>query len=743
MKTLHPRRSVRLLLVAALAATGLVVAPVVTISAAAADPVTIDLLSINDFHGRLEAAPPAAGAAVLAGMVSATRAANPNTIFAAAGDLIGASTFTSFIQHDEPTIAAFNSMGLDVSSFGNHEFDQGRADVDGRVVPHANWPYLAANIYDRATNAPAYQQYDLETVGGVTVGFVGAVTEELPSLVSPAGIATLEVKPIVPEINRVADQLSDGNPANGEADVVVLLVHEGAATPDLSAATDDSAFGRIVTGADANIDMIVSGHTHLAYNFAVPIAGTDRTRPVISAGQYGEKYADSKIQVDATTHQLLGITSTILPLAGAFPPDPAVAAIVADAVATASVKGAVSLGSITEDLKRAKQTDGSENRGGESPLSNLIADAQLAATQDLGTQLALMNPGGIRADLLYASSGAGDAAGNVSYREAATVQPFANTLVTETLTGDQLKLALEQQWQPAAASRPFLKLGVSKGLSYVYDPTAPAGAHVTAITLNGAPVTPTQSIKVVVNSFLGSGGDNFTVLGQGTGKADSGRIDLDAFVSLFQNHSPVSPDLAQRAVGVTIAPPANGTAYRAGESVALALSSLLFSSAGATTGTATVALGSTVLGTAALSGSIVDTTDEQGTGALTITIPSGVSGAQTLTITGPGGTSVSVPITVAAPVATRISAAPDRAIVFRAPAGYHATITTADGSAPVGTVTVLDGRKVVATIPVTAASGGTVTTALTLKRGVHLLTARFDGAGFVTSTSRTSLVLVL
>jgi len=151
-------------------------------SASAADPVTIDIVSVNDFHGRLEAgAPPSAsaptspaGAAVLAGMVNSYRAANPNTAFVAAGDLIGASTFTSFIQQDQPTIDAFNAMGLDASSFGNHEFDQGREDVDGRILPAANWDYLAANLYEKGTQTPAFQEYSLEQYGDITVGFVGA-----------------------------------------------------------------------------------------------------------------------------------------------------------------------------------------------------------------------------------------------------------------------------------------------------------------------------------------------------------------------------------------------------------------------------------------------------------------------------------------------------------------------------------------------------------------------------------------
>jgi 5'-nucleotidase len=721
--------------------------PVLVGVSSAKPPVTIDLLSINDFHGRLEASSTTAGAAVLGGMVRSYEAENPNTLFVGAGDLIGASTFTSFIQQDEPTIDAFNEIGLDASSFGNHEFDKGRADVDDRILEHADWPYLAANLYDRATGEPAYQEYELREFDGVTIGFIGAVTEDLTELVSPSGIASLEVKEVVPEVNRVAEQLSDGDEANGEADVLVLLVHEGAATTDISSATDDSNFGRIVTGADPEIDMIISGHTHLAYDFDVPIPGTDRTRPVISSGQYGAMYGHSTIVFDPET-EALSIETENLNLIGAFEPDPAVAQIVADAVAVAQELGAVSLGSITEDIRRAVQSNGSENRGGESTIGNLIADAQLAATEDLSTQVAIMNPGGIRADLVYAGTGPNDPDGNVTYAEAALIQPFANTLVTLDLTGAQLKAVLEQQWQPAGAARPFLKLGLSEGLEYVYDPAAPAGSHITAITLDGQPVTDDQVIKVVTNSFLASGGDNFGAFTDAANVADSGRIDLDAFVAYIGENSPVAPDPAQRAVGATLSAPADGTAYRAGEQVTAELSSLLFSTGGPTSGEATISLGDEVLGTGELAFQIVDTTDEQGTATVQFTIPDGVEGVQTLTIAGPGGTEVALPIEVAEstepsePVGTRTSATAPL-LVWGGSVNYRVTVRTDDHSPAVGTLVIRDGAKTVATVDLTEAAKGKATVKLSLKRGLHLLTAQFEGEGFEPSISWPSLVLVL
>ena len=711
-------------------------------AASAADPVAIDILSVNDFHGRLEAgAPPApgltspAGAAVLGGMIDSYRSANPNSAFVAAGDLIGASTFPSYIQQDQPTIDAFNLMGLDASALGNHEFDQGRADVDGRIIPAANWDYLAANLYDTTTNAPAFQEYSLKTFGDVTVGFVGAVTDELPSLVSPAGIATLEVKPVVPEVNRVADQLSDGDPSNGEADVVVLLVHEGAATPTLAAATDDSRFGQIVNGADANIDAIVSGHTHLAYDFDIPIAGTDKTRPVYSSGQYGEQYGHLSLSVDPASGDIQSISAEVLPLFGAFPPDPDVAAVVASAVSVAAEKGSVKVGDITADFNRAVQSGGAENRGGESTLGNFVADVQLAATTDNGAQIAFMNPGGLRADLKYAANPAtlGDGPGVVTYQEAAGVQPFANTLVTMDLTGAQVKAVLEQQWQPAGASRPMLHLGVSDSLKYSYDPTRPAGDRIQAIYVNGVLAAPTDVFTVVVNSFLAAGGDNFTAFTGGANIADSGRIDLQSQVDYFLAHPVASPDYAQRAVGVALsAPDADG--YSAGDPLTLTLSSLLFSNDGPRAGTVTVSADGTQLGSATIDPAIVDTTDEVGRASVTVTIPQVPAGTFALTVAVPdAGTSIDVPITIAAPPAPKAASLAygyaDRLLVpAGTPVGFTVVVRGDHGIVATGDVSVYEGSRLLGSAVLAPSDGGRVKLTLPgFGRGIHVLSVKYAG----------------
>ncbi|GAA1061928.1 bifunctional metallophosphatase/5'-nucleotidase [Agromyces bracchium] len=605
--------------------------------------VDINLFTVNDFHGRIEQSGTAAGIARLASAVDHFRAQNSNTVFAAAGDMIGASTFTSFIQDDVPTIEALNAAGLDVSSVGNHEFDKGFSDLTDRVMPLADFEYLGANIYDKATGEVALPEYWLAKFQGVTIGFVGAVTDELPSLVSPSGIEDITVGSPVDAANRVADELSDGKKGNGEADIVIMLVHEGAATTSVESATDpNSRFGDIVLNANDNIDAIVSGHTHLPYNHVID------GRPVISSGQYGERFSNMEISYDRATKSITKMENTLYTMATAFDannnvtawlyePDPEIVPIVSEATAIANELGNVVIGDASAAFNRAQRpgiVNGApalvENRGGESTLGNLVADVQLWALEADGTRevdITFMNPGGLRADIN---------AGETTYREAANVQSFANTLVTLDLTGAQIKGVLEEQWQPAGASRPFLKLGVNEGLAYTYDPTAAQGSHITEIFLDGMALNPAATYSVGVNSFLASGGDNFVTFRDGVNKADSGKIDLEAMVDYFETFDTVSPDYAQRAVGVDVVSVAGGQAT-------VALSSLDFSTTEPKAGTVTVSFEGGDITTVAVDPSFPDpaTFDEIGRASVTFAIPAAATADSRFVITTPTGTSSS------------------------------------------------------------------------------------------------------
>ena len=276
-----------------------------------------------------------------------------------------------------------------------------------------------------------------------------------------------------------------------------------------------------------------------------------------------------------------------------------------------------------------------ENRGGESTLGNFVADVQLWALEADGTRdvdITFMNPGGLRADINQ---------GETTYREAANVQSFANTLVTVEMTGAQVKSVLEEQWQPATAARPFLKLGVNDELTYTYDPNAAEGSRITEIKLGGLTLDPAAMYTVGANSFLGGGGDNFTTFEleemQAT-KADSGKVDLEAMVDYFEflGATPASPDYAQRAVGVDVV-------SIVGDQATVKLSSLEFSTTEPEAGTVTVSLGGVDLVTAPVDPSFPDpaTFDEIGRATVTFTIPAGATAASEFTITTPTGTTSS------------------------------------------------------------------------------------------------------
>ncbi len=539
---------------------GLLLAPQAALAAAEGDTTDIQIVGINDFHGRIEAdaAGGLAGASGLVGAVRAFEAENPNTLFVSAGDNIGASTFTSFIQQDEPTMEALATGGLDVGVVGNHEFDKGYADLTDRVIPFYEEfgatsgaeLALGANVYNAGTTDPALSEYAIREVDGVRIGFIGTITADTETLVSPAGIESLDFGDQVEAANRVAAEIED------QVDVTILLSHSGAEVSGDDSATCEqianvqTEFGALVRDASPEIDAILSGHTHQGY--PCEIGG----RPVLQGNDYGSTLTKLDLQVDTATKDLVSIGGSLVPLtdeegAPAYPVAEDIQAIVDEAVAVAEEQGNVPVGEISGDILRGGATPG-DDRGVESTMGNLVADIYLWSTTDYGNyggepaDIAVMNPGGLRDDLLYASSEVGEGDGVVTYAEAAAVQPFANTLTTSELTGADLKQMLEEQWQPGN-DRPKLHLGISEGFSYEYVDDAPAGEHVVSMTLNGEEIAPEQTYTVTTNSFIASGGDGFTAFTNAPFR-DTGLIDLEATVDFFATQGVVDPAPLGRAV---------------------------------------------------------------------------------------------------------------------------------------------------------------------------------------------------
>jgi len=543
---------------AALALFGAMQAPP-PCSAEDAAPVDLRILAINDFHGYLrppsggirisdpddvtrKIAVPAGGAEHMATLVKELRRGRKNTIFVAAGDLIGASPFLSAMFHDEPTVESLSMMGLELASVGNHEFDEGKAElkrmqnggchpVDGCQGPHAflgaKFHYLAASTIEKDTGKTIFPPYEIRQFDGIPVGFIGLTLKGTPDIISPTSAAGLEFRDEADTVNASVAELK----ARG-VEAIVVLIHEGGfpigdynECPGIS-----GAIVEITKKFDSAVDVVVSGHTHQAY--VCQIDG----RLVTSGDKYGTLVTAIDLKLDPNTRDVVSARAdNVIVRSNSLPKDARQTALIEAYDKVSAPIANRRAGSITETLSRVP------GAAGESALGDIIADAQLAATKadgNGGAVIAFTNPGGIRTDIVRKEDGA------VTYAELFASQPFRNQLVTLSLTGGQIRNMLEQQWLDPR--RPRI-LQVSKGFRYTWDAAKPYGEHVIAasISLNGELVDPLRSYRVTVNNYLSVGGDGFTVLKEGTAQR-FGVFDADALYTYFQANSPIAPVATER-----------------------------------------------------------------------------------------------------------------------------------------------------------------------------------------------------
>ncbi|MEV0280846.1 bifunctional metallophosphatase/5'-nucleotidase [Streptomyces sp. NPDC050610] len=545
--------------------------------------VDVQLLSFNDLHGNLEPpqggsgtvterqpdgstkAVPAGGVEYLANSLRTARKGHPYSVTAAAGDMIGASPLLSGLFHDEPTVEAMNRLGLDVTSVGNHEFDEGRAELTrmqrggchpkdgcfekGKTFKGADFPYLAANVTDEKTGRPVLKPYTVWKHKGVKIGFIGVTLEGTPDVVTAEGVKGLTFHDEVETINKYAKELNRQGVKS-----IVALIHEGGLPASSSYNYDcdspgpgDGISGPIVDIAKhvtPRVDALVTGHTHQAYACTIPDpSGTPRT--VTSAASFGRLYTDTTLTYDRRGGDIVR-TSVRGPKAvnhvvdRTQPKAPDLTALLDRWNKLAAPVADKPVGYISADI------DGRGSAAYEKPLGDVIADAQLeglAPDGKGGAQIAFMNPGGIRSDLAHKASG-GEGDGVVTYGEAFTVQPFTNMMTTLDLTGAQVVAALQQQVSGANAAQPRI-LQVSKGLAYTLDLTKSGADRVVAgsIKLNGAAIDPAKTYRVAMNEFLTGGGDGFPAFKEGRNKL-VGASDLDLFVAYLKAHSTPSTPLA-------------------------------------------------------------------------------------------------------------------------------------------------------------------------------------------------------
>ncbi|MFJ6003541.1 ExeM/NucH family extracellular endonuclease [Arthrobacter sp. NPDC092385] len=613
-----------------------------------ADPTAeLNLLNINDFHGRIDA-----NTVRFAGTVEKLRAefGEDKTAFLSAGDNIGASLFASALQDDKPTLDVLNALELEASAVGNHEFDKGFGDLTGRVADAAAFPYLGANVYTKGTTEPALDEYSIITVDGVDVAVIGVVTEETATLVSPGGIANVDFGDPVEAVNRVAAEIEEQD----LADVIVAEYHDGAGDGVVEGATLEEeiaaggSFASIVTETTPLVDAIFTGHTHKQYAWDAPVPGAaGETRPILQTGSYGEFVGQITLTVDTATGDVESYTArnvartadTDAALVSTFPRVAEVKSIVDAALAQATVIGNQPVGSVTKDITSAFTGATRDDRTSESTLGNLVADslrASLASADRGGAQIGVVNPGGLRNELYYAPDGV------VTFAEANAVLPFVNNLWTTTLTGAQFKAMLEQQWQPDGSSRSFLALGLSDNVSVTYDPALARGSRITSVLIDGAPLDPAKDYRIGTFSFLAQGGDNFTAFREGTDTRDSGLVDRDAWIDYIRANSPLSPSFDRRTVQVQGAP----TAVKAGDAVSFTVSKLDLTSLGSPANTSLDASFVAADGTATPLGSVPVTA---GSATVNLTVPTTASGQGRIVLTAtPSATTVTLPVTVEA-----------------------------------------------------------------------------------------------
>jgi 5'-nucleotidase len=508
-------------------------------------------------------------------------------VVVSAGDIIGATPLLSSLFHDEGTIETMNRLGLDFNAVGNHEFDEGQSELKrmqnggchptnsntcrgaevGTPVPFegAKFRFLAANVIEAATGQTIFPAYAIKKVGGIRIGFIGMTLKETATLVSPKGLAGLAFLDEVTTINALIPKLR----ALG-VEAIVVLIHQGGKVPTtLSVATINqcgdqlrgSPIKTIVNQLDDAVDLVISGHTHQAYNCQI-LNRKGHLIPVTSANAQGRILTDITMTIDTDTDDVSTITATNIAVeqgGAGISPSTAIKSIV-NHYKTLSIPLANRvIGSISRALTNTPSA------AGESVLGDMIADAQLFQTKDIGVGdavVAFMNADGIRADLAYTTSAIGEGDGNVTYSEAFTVQPFGNTLVTLTLTGTQLHELLEQQFTgctlayPAGApvtGQPFNRiLQVSKGFSYSWKEKGTACDNVdpASIKINGLLVDPATRYRISVNNYLAEGGDQFYVLTQGLNRL-GGTLDLEALENYFKVNPKVKPGLTDR---ITLSP---------------------------------------------------------------------------------------------------------------------------------------------------------------------------------------------
>jgi 5'-nucleotidase len=601
-------------------------------------PFTVKVIGFNDYHGNLEtpgtfgvntlvptaSRPAVGGAEYMAAYVARMKATNPLNVVVGAGDFIGATPLISALFFDEPAVETLNQIGVEFNAVGNHEFDKGKDELkrlqnggckttNGVQEPNsckgfgsaaagtfdgARFKWLSANVVDTATGKTLLPAYGIKSFNGVKVAFIGMTLKGTPGIVTPTGVAGLAFQDEADTVNALVPRLR----AQG-VESIVVLVHQGgfqntltgvsnqAITSDINGCTgdlknadgSDSDIRAIVKRLDNAVDLVISGHTHAAYNCSantVDVRGTTlatavttarpagmpnkagRLVPVTSSSAFGRVLTEVDLTIDPSTRDITAVSPrnvlvdrTDAAINSAITANPGVRQVVAAYKAAVSPLANAVIATITAPMSSTANT------AGEMEAGDLIADAQLAATQPAalgGAVIAFMNAGGVRSPgfVVPVTTPPTTYPYNLSYGDAFTVQPFGNSLVTLTLTAQQIKDVLEQQFLGCNGQTAQRIMQVSSGLKYSWNPAGTCGTRITELSFTPTDVTvvppvvtgpselivmggvvqnPSKTYRVTVNNFMATGGDGFTTFLGGT-SVQGGAQDIDALIAYLSGY---------------------------------------------------------------------------------------------------------------------------------------------------------------------------------------------------------------
>lgn len=615
-----------------------------TTAAPKPEPVVFSVNNITDFHGHIESkftadkdtkvVTPKYGDEMGAARIAALlKHVNEGQEYAmtTSGDNVGGSAFVSAISEDAYTIKALNEMGVVASVAGNHEFDKGSEDLLNRIKPASEFPILGANVIK--DGKPLLDASVVKEINGVKVGFVGVLSGNTEAKVAPALIPGVSFEDPVAYANKEASRLKKA----GEADVVVVLLHEDAKA--------------LAKGFNQDVDLLFGGDSHAQY-----VGKIDRAcgTPLVYAQsmEYGKLLSDADITFDKTTKQVTKIELTQYDATTAYPltEDATIAGIVAEAKTKADELGSEVIGTSPANLYRGSndgEASGS-NRGVESTLNNYIAEAQRVSMEKATGKtidVAVMNAGGVRADL---------DAGETTFAEVFTVQPFGNSVGYGTISGADLITALENQWKPGQ-SRPRLDLGLSQNVNVVYNQFGAQGARIQQVNINGEPIDPAKDYTIAMSTFLRDQGDGFFAEGMIKNFTDVGYMDTKAMGDYIASGTSTARK-GQSQIGASV----EGE-LKAGNKVTVNLSSLNYSTAGEPMATTvTVALGDQKV-SAPIDNTLTAADmglGEIGRASVELTLPANFTGKEDLVITTDAGTNSTLNLANLKPAGSQEAPAP-------------------------------------------------------------------------------------